>query len=260
VSKTYLIYRWVVAILVTLFFGHSLLARLINSIETSWKYLLYLTNWSRLLASLAYLLEASLVTQRWRRELGGKEAVDNVEGGYAVSCARLPCSHRLLWLLANINTDLALFCSIIYWPFLYEPSSHLLSVENVTGHALLTLLNSLDLFVSARPWRCLHAYHVQLFCLAYALSNFTYIEEGGTNLKDQPYIYSILDWRKPTHCLFTIFGVLLLLPFIHLFHIMLYKLRCSLANKVSEMSRLKREQEVAMEMEVAEGSKALLEP
>ena len=49
-----------------------------------------------------------------------------------------------------------------------------------------------------RPWRVLHVYHAQLFCLVYVMSNFAYIEGGGTNTADQPYIYSVLDWSKPT--------------------------------------------------------------
>ena len=40
-------------------------------------------------------------------------------------------------------------------------------------------------------------YQTQLFCLVYVMSNFAYIEDGGTNLDDQPYIYSILDWSQP---------------------------------------------------------------
>jgi hypothetical protein len=49
-----------------------------------------------------------------------------------------------------------------------------------------------------RPWRCLHAYHSQLFCLVYALSNFAYIEEEGTSIYETHYLYSVLDWSKPT--------------------------------------------------------------
>jgi hypothetical protein len=49
-----------------------------------------------------------------------------------------------------------------------------------------------------RPWRCLHAYHSQLFCLVYALSNFAYIEEEGTAIYATHYLYSVLDWSKPT--------------------------------------------------------------
>ena len=56
------------------------------------------------------------------------------------------------------------------------------------------IFQSVNIF---RPWRVLHVYHAQLFCLVYVISNFAYIEGGGTNISDRPYIYSILDWRQP---------------------------------------------------------------
>ena len=55
------------------------------------------------------------------------------------------------------------------------------------------------------------------------MSNLAYIEGGGTNLADKPYIYSILNWSHPTHCVLTILGVVLVLPFIHFIFIILYK-------------------------------------
>ena len=85
------------------------------------------------------------------------------------------------------------------------------------------ITHSLTSHLSCRPWRCLHLYHVQLFCLVYVMSNLAYIEGGGTNLADKPYIYSILNWSHPTHCVLTILGVVLILPFIHFIFIILYK-------------------------------------
>ena len=49
-----------------------------------------------------------------------------------------------------------------------------------------------------RPWRCLDVYQSQLFCLAYALTNFAYIAEEGTGIYSSQYLYSILDWSNPT--------------------------------------------------------------
>ena len=92
-----------------------------------------------------------------------------------------------------------------------------------TGELISTPHIVPDLSSSSRPWRCLHLYHVQLFCLVYVMSNLAYIEGGGTNLADKPYIYSILNWSHPTHCVLTILGVVLVLPFIHFIFIILYK-------------------------------------
>eukprot|EP00092_Neocalanus_flemingeri_P015048 GFUD01016254.1.p1 GENE.GFUD01016254.1~~GFUD01016254.1.p1 ORF type:complete len:289 (+),score=61.00 GFUD01016254.1:250-1116(+) len=251
VSRSYLVYRWVVAILVLIFLVQSFISRALHAGDW-WKYFLYLTNWGRVLAVLTYTWEVVLVTARWRRELDGQVEL-SLTSSYAATGSPLPWSHRLLWMFANVNSDVSALCSLIYWPFLY--TGHPLDFQNITGHGLLITINVVDLFISARPWRCLHAYHVQIFCLVYVLSNFTYIEGGGTNLADQPYIYSILDWSKPTHCLITIFGVLLILPFLHFMFILLYKCRCTLAKLLCPP---RPDDPASQGMEMVEGSLALL--
>jgi len=224
VSRNYLIYRWLVAGLVSVFLVHSLGSRLFSS-QHWWKWFLYLTSWARLLSALHYVTEAVLVSLRWRREQGVSAARSLLLSSYASTDSRLPPSHRLLWAAANINCDTAALCSIVYWVFLYD-HNHILDVDNISGHILIFLVNIIDIFVSQRPWRVLHVYHVQLFCLVYVMSNLAYIEGGGTNLSDQPYIYSILDWNQPAVCIVTILGVILILPFIHCIFILLYRLRC----------------------------------
>ena len=102
----------------------------------------------------------------------------------------------------------------------------------------------------------------QLFCLAYSLSSLVTVEEEGNsevqqhpskqsyldfflpfgspaNLHlevqgasiDLPYSYSLLP-AEPSHALITILGIMLILPFIHLFFVFLYKLRCSLVKVI----------------------------
>ena len=69
VSRTYLLYRWLLVIVFLAFLLHSYWVK--GSSETGgwWKYWVYFTNWSRTLALVAFSLDAALVTQRWRREL-----------------------------------------------------------------------------------------------------------------------------------------------------------------------------------------------
>ena len=158
---------------VLLFFLHSLIRRLLLSADW-WKYFLYLTNWSRVLAILHYTFEAVLVTRRWRKEADRRRlTVSSAVSSYASSEPGLAVSHRVLWAAANINSDTAALCTIVYWGFLYD--NQYIDMDNVTGHILVSLINILDVFVSDRPWRCLHVYHVQLFCLVYVMSNFAYI-------------------------------------------------------------------------------------
>ena len=213
----YLLYRWLLSLTTIIFFLHSLCVRI--SLPAGWKYVLYLTNWSRVLSVLHFTTEAVLVTARWWRERRERGRLD-LSSAYS-SEPSLPLSHRVLWVLANINSDTAALCTIVYWGFLYDGREF--DVDNVSGHILISLINILDVFISHRPWRCLHLYHVQLFCLVYVMSNLAYIEGGGTNLADKPYIYSILNWSHPAHCVLTILGVVLVLPFIHFIFIILYK-------------------------------------
>jgi len=229
ISSKYVIYRWSIASLVFLFLVYSLTSRLLNS-SAWWKYFLYLTSWARVLAVLHYVTEAILVTLRWRSQLDDTTR-SRLLSSYASTESRLPRSHRLNWVMANINNDTAALCTIVYWVFLYD-TEHTLDVDNISGHILISLINVVDIFVSQRPWRVVHVYQTQLFCLVYVMSNFAYIEDGGTNLDDQPYIYSILDWSQPKVCIVTIIGVLLILPFIHCIFILLYKLRCILIKLV----------------------------
>ena len=143
-------------------------------------------------------------------KFGSGQVEVSITSGYAEVGSPLPLSHRVLWLLGNINSDVSMLCSVVYWPFLYNQEP--LSFHNLSGHGLITIINILDVLISDRwlafssysakififrPWRCLHAYQVQLFCLIYVLSNFAYVEGGGTNIADQPYIYSILNWNQP---------------------------------------------------------------
>ena len=67
-------YRWVVAILVLVFFIQSFISRALQA-EEWWKYFLLLANWGRVLAVLTYTWEVVLVTTRWRRELDGNNCI-----------------------------------------------------------------------------------------------------------------------------------------------------------------------------------------
>lgn len=261
-SVCYLTYRWFISLTLLTLLAQSLGPRLIQSPRTCWYYLLYLAHWVRLLAVLHHTWEAALVTSRWRTELAGQVDASVREGYSSGPGPTLPWSHRILWTLANINTEVSGLCSLVYWPFIYTPE-HDLGLENLSGHAIITAINIWDIFISARPWRCLHAYQAQLFCLAYSLSSLVTLEEEGRAVaqgsRDLPYSYSLLP-SKPSHALITILGVSLLLPFIHLAFILLYKLRCCLVtlagrgHTIHGKGRVHREQGI----EMAEGTRGLL--
>lgn len=232
VSKCYLIHRWIIASLALSFLVESIYKQALKA--DGWKYALYLTSWVRLLAFIQYFLEAVLVTRRWRIELQGQIELSTREG-YASSNLPLPIFHRILWYIANISANVSLVSCLMYWPFFYQPGVHPLDLQNLSGHAFIPAYNIIDVFISTRPWRFLHATHSQLFCLVYALSNFAYIAEEGTEIYNSShYMYSILDWSRPTQCLLTVFGLTILVPFLHAFFIILSKLRDMLIRYVKK--------------------------
>ena len=154
--------RWLLVIVLLVFLVQSFISRSLHS--SDWrKYFLYLTNWGRVLAVLTYTWEAVLVTSRWRRELDGEHVHNrylqlwgftgqvelSLTSSYAATGSPLPWSHRFLWMFANVNSGVSALCSIVYWPFLYT-GQHPLNFENITGHGLLTGINVIDLFISAR--------------------------------------------------------------------------------------------------------------
>ena len=107
------------------------------------------------------------------------------------------------------------------------------------------------------PPRCLHAYQAQLFCLTYSLSSLVTVEERGLAL-DSPYSYSILP-SDPAPCLITILGITLVLPFIHLLFVVLYKVRCSLVRLAGRGDRIHgKGREVGEGVELVEGGEGLL--
>ena len=218
--------------LVSVFLVHSLGSRLFSS-QHWWKWFLYLTSWARLLSALHYVTEAVLVSLRWRREQGGwlfvmSECCHDMwvvcpsvrrpvaaalklrqhrlapppvtppalgRGQHQLRHGR-PLLHRLLgvplWPQPHPR------CWQYLWPYSHIPGQHhryfcVTEVKPFDSEPAYQISNTLN----TRPWRVLHVYHVQLFCLVYVMSNLAYIEGGGTNLSDQPYIYSILDWNQP---------------------------------------------------------------
>jgi len=234
----YLLYRGLVAAtllagLVSSFLQESIgfLARGETENYNHLKYLVYLTNNGRVLAAVTSVLEAWLVARRWWRERRGKR--EEVEEVHCFDPVRLPASHRLLWVLANINCSISILISLVYWAALYDPTRHTLDFENFTGHLLISVFCLLDTLVGARPWRLLHAVHPILFGGVFGLFSVIFYLAGGTNYYGDPFIYFIIDWRKPGRSLLVICGVSLLLVVFHSCYYSLYRARLALVGRRS---------------------------
>lgn len=232
VSYTYLTYKWFLAILFLVGLVQSIIQNTLHFLELGegenvYKYFIYLTNNGRLVACVACLLEAVLVSLRWRRE--------KTEGkGIVEEDNRLPTVLKVLWTLCNISASLSVMISLVYWTALYNPERHYLDFENFSGHLLIAVANVCDVFVSDRPWRMLHAIHALIFGGVFGIFSFIYFLAGGTNYYFEPYVYHIIDWAHPVRTLLVIGGVTVFLVIFHSFFFLLYKMRmvCSKRYKI----------------------------
>lgn len=222
VSLTYLIYRWFLAIFFTASLVQSILQSVLHFLdveqtENVYKYFIYLTNNGRLVAALAFTLEASLVTRRWRREREARTAEDSER-------SRLSLGHKISWILNNINSSISVLISLVYWTALYTPEK-VLDFQNFSGHLLICLSCLVDVWVSDRPWRLSHALHPILYGSVFGVFSLAYHFLQGRNYHFEPYIYHILDWNKPTRTSLVICGVCLSLVVFHFSFYLMFRLR-----------------------------------
>jgi len=228
VSYTYLIYKWMLAILFFVGLVQSIVQNTMDFIEKDekeniYKYFIYLTNNGRVVAFVTFFLEAVLVSIRWRKERSVKESMDDENS--------LPPMYKLLWTLCNINCSLSVMISLVYWITLYNPGRHYLDFENFSGHLLIALANLLDVFISDRPWRMVHAIHPIIFGGVFGIFSFIYFLAGGTNYYFEPYVYHIIDWAHPIRTLLVISGVTVFMVIFHTFFFLLYKMRLALSKQ-----------------------------
>jgi len=238
VSYTYLTYKWALAILFMVGLVQSIIQNTLSFMELEeteniFKYFIYLTNNGRLVACAAGFLEAVLVSLRWRKEKTlGKDIVEDE------NC--LPVAMKVLWIMSNISSSLSVIISLVYWTALYNPDRHYLDFENFSGHLLIAAANMLDVFISDRPWRMLHAIHPIIFAGVFGVFSFIYFLAGGTNYYFEPYVYHIIDWAHPMRTMLVIGGVTVFFVIFHSFFFLMYKMRlvCSKRYKMrKEMTK-----------------------
>ena len=100
--------------------------------------------------------------------------------------------------------------------FLISASKPMTSV-NIATHVINSFYVILNISVTGMPKRILHVWFSVIFALIYALFTVFYYLAGGTNHNGNPYVYPVLDWRKPgsaiLYCLPVCF---VLVPVVHL--------------------------------------------
>ncbi|XP_067002083.2 protein rolling stone [Anabrus simplex] len=196
VKLVYLTYRWVMAA----FFVSVMICSICDAGRNNdfgvryVKWGIYLTNWGYTVCTIQAVLAAALITRQLIKE--------KKEGELQPRESRsMPLTYKVYWVLHTAAVVLALGVTICYWAAVYNPEFHTLDALNLLLHAFNTVFMLIDFALVSHPFRLLHCYWPFLFTVAYLTFSFIYYQLGGTDRHDRPYVYPILDWRKPRQTL-----------------------------------------------------------
>nr|KAG5697084.1 hypothetical protein BaRGS_002000 [Batillaria attramentaria] len=184
------------------------------------KWFVYLTNWMYLLLTIETVLEAvNFFCVHVLRD-------DIVKGKQCF----MPWYLKLQWVLYNVVTTGSLMVTAWYWGAVYKGSKEVGAVS-VAFHAVNSVYVLLNLFITATPTRLLHFVHPVLFGMAYTLFSLVYQLSGGTNIRGEPFVYSVLDWSKPGRTLFlsscsNFFAIPVMHLFVFLLHVLFTRFFC----------------------------------
>ena len=79
--------------------------------------------------------------------------------------------------------------------FVFVPGE--LTAVDLETHALNVVYIVFNLMVTGIPVRLLHVWYSLVFGVTYTLFTLFYYLAGGTNADENPYVYRVIDWRKP---------------------------------------------------------------
>ena len=216
VTRSYLIYKWFVALFLV---ANQLLSLTLFSVDShghvrkASKYMIYATHWGFVLVTVAFNLDAILVLGRY--VIQQSHVSMNKRRPHYESC------HRTLKLSMGLTATAypnALFVTVMFWAFLYDYSQPFVltwhSYVNLAVHLLQSVIVLIDTLVSSRPWRLWHAWCPMLCGLTYMFFNVLYILAfDGTGANGEPFVYDILDWKNhPGTCALLVGGCVIGFP------------------------------------------------
>lgn len=127
----------------------------------------------------------------------------------------LPWWGKLAWILQNLAVGIVPAVVANFWTLVWDGSTPTLAT--ILQHAVTLVLLVIDLSVSLTPTYVKHFYQPGIFAAIYMIFNFVYVEAGGVNEDDEPYVYAILSWTTDfkTAFLVSFFSCFLLGPLIY---------------------------------------------
>ena len=145
----------------------------------------------------------------------------------------LPWYYRAQWAIHNIAIASALLVTVLYWAIIYNPDANVSIGLDINMHALNGVFALVDVFVTSVPTRLLHVYHPLLHGVVYSVFAAIYWAAGGKGLRDNDYIYKVIDFGSEpgTAALYICLVALVAMPIVHVVVFCCYALRVFIARK-----------------------------
>ncbi|RUS84881.1 hypothetical protein EGW08_007350, partial [Elysia chlorotica] len=141
------------------------------------KWFIYLSHWVYLLLTVQCVTEAALLAV-----VGKRRMPENLEA-------------PVVWLFSTISSTGSVMICLWYWTKLHTGKE--LTGARVNTHGVAALYCILDLLVSQKPFRLMHAPYPIVFGATYTAFSALYYIAGGRGKHGSPVIYSVLDWSTP---------------------------------------------------------------
>ena len=237
----YLVYRWVIAG----YFSGWLVPSGLYPANGGVKFFIFLTNWS-FLAFILHLIVSALSsttkaisvyccnksdkdtqTLLEKRSLLMYIDIDKPVGccGCQLQSDETTWYQKIHWVLFYVGIETALIVSILYFSLIYEGGE--IDGVNANTHLINAIVALIDIFISGIPVRVLHFYTTLSFSATYIVFTGIYHAAGGTNVQDDSFIYSVIDYgNNPGSALGWALGVTFgIVPLCHLAVYGLYSIR-----------------------------------
>ncbi|GFO21762.1 protein rolling stone [Plakobranchus ocellatus] len=174
--------------------------------EAAGKWFIYLSHWVYLFLTVQCIMEAAIVVMVMR----GKQLKSNSN----IKDMELPWSVRVVWLMSSISATGSVMIGLWYWTILHKGKT--LTGPRINTHAVAAIYCVLDLFISRKPFRLMHAPYPVLFGAGYTAFSALYQLAGGRGRNGSPFIYPVLDWSTPVKTLVvSSISNFLLIPMVH---------------------------------------------
>lgn len=227
-----MVYRWIIS----LYSLAWLVASGIDNTNGGPKYFIFLTNWAFLLFNLYLLISAIAATLQFvihyaydnenlthsdlyqrRNSLHGKDRIIRMLFG-ADYTHEVVWYQKVQWLLIPLGLEMAVGVPVLYWTVVYR-SSHDLDGVNLNTHLVNGVVALFDICFSSIIIRLLHLVYLFFIGAVYVIFTGIYYAADGTNVQNEPYIYSAIDYgdNLGLALLYIFLIVLIFLPLLHIF-------------------------------------------